>query len=154
MIQSEYVRNFLKLDRGQEISFDEAPFVEMSPSKKVSQQIDFKAGEQPCVTSSEEIYETPLSKFNKSQMCSLIVENDSLASQELLKIAVSYRFAEFYYSGNKDVHYSDAAKTADEEEFRLIREMVCCIVKEYNMLRKELKMPYDEDEIADGIPRL
>ena len=153
VIQSEYVRNFLKLDRGQEISFDEAPFVEMSPSKKVSQQIDFKAGEQPCVTSSEEIYETPLSKFNKSQMCSLIVENDSLASQELLKIAVSYRFAEFYYSGNKDVHYSDAAKTADEEEFRLIREMVCCIVKEYNMLRKELKMPYDEDEIADGIPR-
>lgn len=154
VIQSEYVRAFIKMDRGQDITFDDAPFVEMSPSKKFSQKINFKAGEQPLVTSSEEIYETPLSKFNKSQMCSLIIENDSLASQDLLKIAVSYRFAEFFYSGNKDARNSDAAKTADEEEFRLIREMVCCIVKEYNMLRKELKMPYNENEIIDGIPRL
>lgn len=154
VIQSEYVRAFTKVDCGQEISFDEAPFVEIGPSKKVSKKIDFKDGEQPKVTSTEEIYETPLSKFNKSHMCSLIIENDSLASQELLKIAVSYRFAEFYYSGNREVHNSSVVKTADEEEFRLIREMVCCIVKEYNMLRRELKMPYDKNEITDGIPRL
>lgn len=154
VIQSEYVRDFIKIDRGQVITFDEAPFVEISPSKKFNQKIELKVGEQAHVTSSEEIYDTPLSRFNKSQMCSLILENDSLASQELLKIAVSYRFAEFFYSGNKDVHNSDAAKTADKEEFRLIREMVCCIVKEYNTLRKELKMPYNKDEITDGIPKL
>ena len=48
----------------------------------------------------------------------------------------------------------EVSDTADEEEFRLIRAIVCSIVKEYNQLRKQLKMTYNENEINDGIPRL
>lgn len=87
-------------------------------------------------------------------LCDLIIQNDSLASQELLKLAVSYRFAYSFYSGNKDAKNSDVSETANEEEFRLIRAMVCSIVKDYNQLRKELNMPYNAEEISDGIPRL
>ena len=77
-----------------------------------------------------------------------------VASHELLKLAVSYRFAYAFYTGNKDVKNSEVSDTADEEEFRLIRAIVCSIVKEYNQLRKQLKMTYNENEINDGIPRL
>ena len=44
--------------------------------------------------------------------------------------------------------------TANEEEFRLIKEVVCCIVSEYNFFRKELKMTYNEIELETGIPQL
>ena len=105
-------------------------------------------------SSSEEWIETPVSQYNKQMLCDLIIQNDALASQELLKLAVSYRFAYGFYSGNRDVKNSDVSKTADEEEFRLIRAIICSVVKEYNHLRKQLKMTYDEREIVDGIPRL
>ena len=154
IIQSEYVRAFIEKHNGSVITFDEAPFVEMSPTLWQNQKIEMKQGEPLKITSSEESIETPVSQFNKQMLCDLIIQNDALASQELLKLAVSYRFVYGFYSGNKDVKNSDASKTADEEEFRLIRAMVCTVVKEYNQLRKQLKMMYDEREIVDGIPRL
>ena len=49
---------------------------------------------------------------------------------------------------------SSCKETANDEEFRLIREMVCCIVTEYNFFRKELKMAYNEVELKTGIPQL
>ena len=113
-----------------------------------------KQGEPIKITSSEESIETPISQYNKQMLCDLIIQNDALASQELLKLAVSYRFAYAFYTGNKDVKNSEVSDTADEEEFRLIRAIVCSIVKEYNQLRKQLKMTYNENEINDGIPRL
>ena len=87
-------------------------------------------------------------------LCEYIIENAEYATQKLLKIAVSYRFASYYYAGNPEVKNSSCQETANDEEFRLIREMVCCIVSEYNFFRKELKMAYNEVELKTGIPQL
>ena len=154
IIQSEYVRTFIEKHSGSVISFDEAPFVEISPIHRQNQKIEVKSDEPLKITSSEEWIDTPVSQYNKQMLCDLIIQNDALASQELLKLAISYRFAYTFYTGNKDVKNSEVSDTADEEEFRLIRAIVCSIVKEYNQLRKQLKMTYDENEINDGIPRL
>lgn len=48
----------------------------------------------------------------------------------------------------------DAKETADEEELRLIRKIVIEIVKDYNKLRKELKLTYNKSELNKGIPQL
>ena len=154
VIQSEYVRLFIEKNDGTVLSFDEEPFIEMSKTHRQNQKIEIRQGEPLKVGSSEEWIETPISQFNKAMLCDLIIQNDSLASQELLKLAVSYRFAYSFYSGNKDAKNSDVSETANEEEFRLIRAMVCSIVKDYNQLRKELNMPYNVKEISDGVPRL
>ena len=102
----------------------------------------------------EEIVETPLSNFNKKQLCEYIIDNAEYATQKLLKIAVAYRFANFYYTGNSEASMTPWQDTANEEEFRLIKEVVCCIVSEYNFFRKELKMTYNEIELETGIPQL
>lgn len=154
VVQSEYVRQFIKVSKGQEISFDEAPFLEMSKTHRTSQKIEIKEGSPISVTQSEEEIETPISKFNKKLLCDCIIDKGELASQKLLKLAVSYRLAYNYYSGNPDVKNSSCNNVADEEEFKLIREIVCCIVSEYNYLRKELKMDYNEEELTTGIPTL
>lgn len=39
-----------------------------------------------------------------------------------------------------------------DEEFIMIKEIVIAIVKDYNQLRKELKLPYNEEEISSGVP--
>ena len=64
---------------------------------------------------------------------------------------MSYRFAYNYYSGNPETKNSECQKIADDEEFRLIREMICCIVSEYNYYRKALNMNYDENELNTGM---
>ena len=78
----------------------------------------------------------------------------ALQTQKLLKVAVSYRFASYYYSGNPEAKNASCQGTANDDGFRLIREMVCCIVSEYNLFRKELKMAYNEVELETGIPQL
>lgn len=99
---------------------------------------------------------TPISEFNKKQLCDYIIEKGQYAMQDLLKIAVSYRFAYDNYQGNSDKNNSNSnfKDTANEEEIRLLREMVCCIVKEYNLFRKELRMSYNKSELETGIIEL
>ncbi len=154
IIQSEYVRRFIFITNGQEHSFEEVPFFEITPTHKVKQQLKFEKGKPLTFNQSSEEIETPISQFNKKQLCDYIIENGEYATQELLKIAVSYRFAYSHYEGNPDVKNSSCADVANSEEFRLIREMVCCIVKEYNYFRKELKMKYNHSELDVGIPHL
>lgn len=154
IVQSEYVRHFIKVTDKKDISFDEAPFLEISRTHKISQKIEFKTGHSIGTTQKQEEIETPISKFNKKQMCDYIINNGEYASQRLLKLAVSYRFAYNYYSGNPEVKNASCEDIANEEEFKLIREMVCCIVSEYNFLRRELKMEYDIDELENGIPKM
>lgn len=154
IIQSEYVRKFIFLTDGKEFSFEDTPFLEISPTRKVTQKINLKEGEPLSVQQHSEEIVTPISQFNKKQMCDYIIENGDLATQKLLKIAVAYRFAYNYYSGNPKVQNGSCEDAANEEEIRLIREMVCCIVSEYNFFRKELKMEYDQNELSNGIPHL
>lgn len=154
VMQSEYVRHFIKINDGKDITFEDAPFIELSPTQRVSQEIKSHAGEPPKFSSKTESIQTALSDFNKKQLCDYIIGNAEYASQKLIKVAVAYRFAYNYYSGNSNVKNASCQETADNEEFRLIREMVCCIVSDYNSLRKELKMEYNESELSTGIPSL
>ncbi|KAF5047957.1 hypothetical protein [Acetobacterium wieringae] len=154
VIQSEYVRRFIQITKGQEHSFEEIPFFEVTPTQRVNQQLKLEVGKPVAFSQSSEEIETPISQFNKRQLCDYIIENGEYATQELLKIAVSYRFAYSHYEGNPEVKNSSCADAANDEEFRLIRDMVCCIVKEYNYFRKELKMNYNHSELESGIPQL
>lgn len=154
IMQSEYVRRFIKINDGKEISFDESPFIQVSPIHKVTQSMKLVEGQPVTVQQKKEEIITPISEFNKEQLCEYIVANAEYATQKLLKIAVAYRFANHYYAGNPDAKNASCQEAANEEEFRLIKEMVCCIVSEYNYFRKELKMEYNEDELNTGIPQL
>lgn len=154
VIQSEYIRHFLYLDSGRESSFDEAPFIEISQTTRVKEIEKWGTGKETEYQKTVEKFDTPLSKFNKKQLCDYIIENGQYASQQLLKLAVSYRFAYSYYTGNPEIKSASMQDTANDEEFRLIREIVCCIVKEYNILRRKLNMDYSMNEIESGIPEL
>ncbi len=147
IIQSEYLRYFLLLSEKKDISFEYAPFVEVSKTRKTNTKINLTNRET--VQTSEEV-STQISEFNKMNLCQTIIDKSEFSTPKLLKLAVSYRFANTYYSGNSEgKHYSNEA-SANDEEFRLIRELVCCVVTEYNFLRKELKMGYDENELETG----
>lgn len=98
--------------------------------------------------------ETPVSQFNKHQLCEYIIQNDSLASQHLLKLAVSYRFVYDYYSGNPEAKGADYQEIANEEEVKLIKDIIFAIVKDYNQLRKSLNLEYNKTELETGIPSL
>lgn len=154
IMQSEYARHFVRVNKGKILTFEAAPFLEISPTTKVTQQFKLESETPIQVSTKTEEIDTPLSQDNKIKMCNNIIEHSDLASPKLLKIAMSYRFAFNYYDGNRDGKKSAFSDTANEEEFRLIREMIICIVSEYNKLRKELKMAYDQDELDTGLPKL
>lgn len=154
IIQSEYVRHFIKINEKNDISFDEAPFLQMSPTHRVTQPMQCGSDMATTMTQTEKIIETPISQFSKEQLCEYIISNGEYASQTLLKLAVAYRFAHHFYEGNPNTKSSSCREAANEEEFRLIREIVCCIVSEYNFLRQQLKMEFSEIELSSGILKL
>lgn len=154
VIQSEYVRHFIHLTDGKEHSFEDFPFLEISPTHRVTQTLNLKSGEPIAFKQNFEDIKTPISEFNKEKLCDYIIDKGEYASQNLLKLAVSYRFALDHYSGNPGVNNGDFEEEANSEEIRLIKEMLICIVREYNELRKYLKMDYIESEIQDGILKL
>ncbi len=153
IIQSEYVRHFIKLTDGNEYSFEEIPFLEVSATHKVTQKLDFKVGEPVSFEETVEDIETPISEFRKDKMTDYIIKKGEFASQKLLKLAISYRFAFDHSSAKSNVDSADR-DVANDEEIRLIKEIVKCIVIEYNELRKYLKMDYIDSEIQDGILEL
>ena len=156
VIQSEYARKFLGISQSQSnssiIPFDEAPFFEMKPIHRINQKYDLFSEE--VLEQKEEMLETPLTKYSKEYLFTFILEKSDLASQKLLKLAVAYRFAHTFYSGSPIVKGHFFASTADDEELLLIKELVCCIVTDYNLLRKQLKLDYDIDELSSGIIRM
>lgn len=150
--QSEYVRRIIELHDNTKITFDDAPFIEITPTRKTHEKNNLFTGE--IVERTETINETVFSKFDKKKLCELIISNGDLATQQLLKLSVSYRFAYHHYSGNPEVKNSEMQDTANEEEFSLIKKIICCIVKEYNFFRKELKMDFCEEELVSGILKI
>ncbi len=154
IMQSEYVRHFILLTNNENFTFEDEPFIEISPIERTSQEFKFEQGKPATMKQTVENIETPISQFNKKTLCDYIIDNGEFASQDLLKLAVSYRFAYSHYTGNTDVKNSSCQSIANDEEYRLIKEIVFSIVKEYNWLRKELKMPYNDDELNNGVPKL
>ncbi len=150
IIQSEYLRYIFKHYEENDLTFDEVPFIELVLTKDNTVSTLNKSGET--ITCLERTtVDTPWSLDNKKKLCDLIIDNGHLASQELLKFAMSYRFVYDHYSGTNQISVSKLKEIADEEELKLIRKMVCTIVKDYNYLRKMLNMTYDKKELAEGI---
>lgn len=142
IVQSEYLRSFAEKTTGRKITFEEAPFLEVCFQKlqvDPSVKNDFEPRPEVCGT---------IEAYNKVQLCDLIIEKQALASQSLLKLAVAYRFANFYYGHG---YQDQVEEVANDEEFRMINEIVCTIVRDYNYLRRELRMSFDERELTDGI---
>ena len=154
IIQSEYVREFIKKYQNKELPFEDYPFLEVGQTTHVTRKVEFKQDGPPTISSNSISFETDLSKFNKKMICDYIIEHADIASSELLKLAVSYRVAYSFYSGNPDVKNSSVSNDANKEELRLIREIVYRIVREYNELRRNLCMPINQEELDSGILRL
>lgn len=142
IIQSEYMRHLMKLkDKNTKYTFEDYPFFSISPIHRTKTTIDFSNGSSITGTHTEEKIETPESKMTCLKMSELIIDKGEYASPELLKLAVSYRL----------VHgLINDGEVTQNEDFRLQGEIVQQIVKEYNELRRNLKMSYSQDEIETG----
>lgn len=151
VVQSEYVRKYILVTTGEELAFDDDPFIEISPIERNNMTVTVSK-DNPTRVSRETTYiDTPISEFNKSALCDCIIDNGGLASQKLLKLAVSYRFAlEHMKSTPECEDRKHAREEAENEEVRLLRELVVCIVTEYNGMRKYLKLEYEETELQNG----
>lgn len=143
IMQSEYVRHFIYVTEGKKIPFNEKPFLQISPTKKTNTKMIFKENAPISVERNTEEIVTPISEFNFKSIYEYIIDNGEYATQNLLRIAVAYRFA---YE-----HFDERDSTKNELS-QLTKELVCCIIKEYNYFRKELKMEYDENELNTEIP--
>ena len=73
IMQSEYVRHFKKINDGQEVSFDEVPFLEVSPTHRVTKSVHWSSENPTAVTQKEERIDTPISNFNKRHLCEYII---------------------------------------------------------------------------------
>jgi len=147
--QSEYLRRFFHLVNGADYKFDDMPFIEIHKTKTSS---TFKMGETGAsFEGHEDKKRDNITNFCKKELCDLIIIKGEFSTQKLLKLAVAYRFAYDNYTGNEEVKNSEVSNIADDEEFLLIAEIVKCIIREYNMLRKELKMDYVEIELEQGV---
>lgn len=65
IIQSEYVRHFIELTDKRTISFEEAPFLEITPTHKETTTFNISKANGSSVTRKTEEIETPISQFNK-----------------------------------------------------------------------------------------
>ena len=145
--QSEYLRRFYKLHNGSEFSFDETPYIELNSSRS-TQSISF-TNALTTITSTETKISDAITEFNKKAIFDLIIDNGEYASQRLLKLAVAYRFVYKHYAGTDPT--SDVVKTANEEEFTLIKEIIYCVIKEFNFYRSELKLDFIQSELDTGM---
>ena len=144
VVQSEYVRYCINKSSDQKITFDSIPFITIAPTKHRTQKLEFKAGKPTQFTQTEESIETEASKFNFEELVNHIIENGALAERDLLKYAVSYRFADMI---KEDSTFS---KDSDDELNYLQIKIIESIIKTYNLLRKELKMDFCNSELETG----
>lgn len=132
--QSEYLRYFFSEYENLNLSIVEVPFIETSIEKNNKE------------------LETPITKFDKKFIYDIIIDNAGYASPELLKLAVAYRFTNTYYGGNdKRLEGEDIKNAFKEQEIILINKIVQTIVREYNLLRKILKLEYNKRELESGV---
>ncbi|OLQ51783.1 hypothetical protein BHT94_06850 [Bacillus licheniformis] len=86
------------------------------------------------------------SDFNKQKLIDLIMENKKLASPELIKITVAYRYSHQYYLRD-DLLNSDKFKS---EELKLLHKLTRLIIKETNEKLKYCKMEFVTTELING----
>lgn len=146
--QSEYIRFFLNKYYDKGLSFEEVPFLELNKEQMKTQSQLFTGK----VISHEKIeIKDAITDFNKKQLCEFIIENGEFASQRLLKLSVAYRYAHNNYSGSKSLEDSEMQSAFDDEEIELLRKLIQTIIKDYNSLRKVIKLDYSENELEIGL---
>ncbi len=149
--QSEYVRKYIRIISNQDFPFDEEPFIEISPTEHTETKLEVNKSTGTKLTREVTYRDTPISKFNKMTLCEYIIEDGALASPQLLKLAVSYRFANEHMKSTIECEDKERAKEeAEKQEVVLIKEIVMLIVKEYNEMRKFLRLDYNETELSTG----
>lgn len=151
--QSEYFRYYYKKYHSsqsdyKEITFQEFPFFEIS-KKEEKQKINFFTGE--ILEKREITIQDTITVFDKRGISELIIKNSSLASRKLLKVAVAYRYANDHYGGSKrQVSEKIDLEAFNNEEIRLLQEMIMIIIQDFNMLARDLKLDYNQSELENG----
>lgn len=147
--QSEYFRYFNNMYSKKEASFDEYPFFEIVRSQ-THQRANLFTGE---ILENQTVnVNDSITDFNKKEICEFIIANSDLASKKLLKLAVAYRFVNSHYGGSdRPTTDKDMLNGFNEEELRLIRELVKNIIIDYNNLAKVLNFNYSNKELTTGL---
>ena len=119
------------------------PFIEHNSERKTD-RISFKDGVSS--TSSETIpTNQDITDFNKEYIYKLILRNSNYASQALLSLGLAYRFVHRYYL--KDLEKERIKQGMNNEEVKIIHKIVQVVIKEYNWLRKEIGLSYNNEEM-------
>lgn len=136
--QSEYLRRF---EGFEDMPYDEIPFIEIVKTKsKIVTNLVEGTIKRESVKLSDSITE-----FNKEKLVKMIIDSGIFASQELLRLAVAYRYVH--------MHYTDTTiepvrlEKFQTQELQLINRIVRLIVKECNEKLKSCGMPYNIHEI-------
>lgn len=146
--QSEYLRFFFNKYYNSNLNFNDFPFFELNKSEVIMKNnlftgdlLEFQKNE----------IKDGITDFNKKQLCEFIIDKGEFASQKLLKLAVAYRYAHSNYSGTKSINDEKIKKAFDDEEIELLRKLIQTIIKDYNSLRKTIKLEYSEYELEHGL---
>lgn len=132
IVQSEYLRYFIRNYSSQEdLSIHEYPFLEIVHTNN-GQEI-----------------QNPITEFNKSEILKSILNNKKFASQNLLKLAVAYRYVHHHYQQN--LIDKTLLHNYQEEELRLIGKIVVTIIKETNQMLDECNMEFNGKELSYGV---
>jgi hypothetical protein len=141
--QSEFLRVFHSIDEFR--SIEEVPFLEIQRKLKRYKNNLFTGD---ILEESEEIVESAISKFNKIGLAQLILDKKQFASQDLLKLAVAYRYVHEHYLNNELVN--EQLEKFQTKELELIFKLVTMVIKETNIMMKLCKMEYNNTELKNG----
>ncbi|WP_273851809.1 hypothetical protein [Guptibacillus spartinae] len=139
VVQSEYVRYFLKKYNNINSTQKGAPFLQIEGNIR-----RFKDGKL-----TEEDIKNDITNFSKLEIANVIIEKSKFASPKLLKLAVAYRLCDHYYL--KDFDNDKTKNNFQVEEVKLIYLIVQTIIKECNEFLKECDMEFDKKEMSNAI---
>ncbi|MEH7223869.1 hypothetical protein V7112_08610 [Bacillus sp. JJ1566] len=142
--QSEFLRYFYDLNNFG--TFKDLPFIETNTEKEKVEK-DLFTGKVLSVEKS--IVKTAISDFNKMKLVDLVLSKKHLASQDLLKLIVAYRYCHNYYLKHDLIGIQ--LEKFQTHEFELIHDIVIRIVRETNERLKFCDMAYNEYEREHGV---
>lgn len=137
VVQSEFLRRFNNVKD----SFKNVPFIEIHKKQLTIYPFPNGSEETKIVDS--------ITEFNKIGIVNRVLNKKEFASQKLLKLIVSYRFVHDNYlkKGISD----ELLEKYQEQEVRLIAEIVQTIVRECNQKLKQCKLEHDSIESSSGL---
>ncbi|MDQ0882883.1 hypothetical protein [Peribacillus sp. V2I11] len=136
--QSEFLRRFEHFD---DKPYDEFPFIEVAKTKTKT-VLGLVGGQIKRETIN---FSDVITEFNKEQLSNMIIDKGIFASQELLKLAVAYRYVHKFYTD--ETIESEKLENFQIQEVDLINRIVRLIVRETNEKLKQCSLHYSENEI-------